>query len=180
MSYFLAVDLDDAARAGASTIVERLKTATRARWLPPVKLHITLNFLGHPDAAARAALEDPVALAAKRHAPFSLRLEGAGTFTTARAPSVLWLGVSGAVDALRALQQDTAAATGSPLDRNFIPHVTLARGDDAPAFVKLAEGLGGAHTAAFEIRHVTLYESSNDVYRVVFRVPLAEPPSPAT
>lgn len=179
MSFFLAVDLDDAARTSASNIVDRLKSTTRAKWLPPVKLHLTLHFLGHPDAAVRAALEAPVRLAATRHAPFSLRLEGAGTFTTARAPGVLWLGVSGELDALRALQRDVVAAVNAPLDRDFVPHVTLARADDRPALEQLAATLTTVHTDAFQIRHITLYESANDIYRVCFRVPLGTEATPA-
>lgn len=173
VSFFLAVDLDDPARDAATRLLERLRAQTPAKWLRPDKLHLTLWFLGHPRAEALAALELPVAQAAARHRPFSLRLEGAGTFATARAAAVLWLGVQGELEALGALQREVTAVAGGVQDKPFVPHVTLARGEDAPAMQAHAQALGGAHTEAFTVKHVTLYESRNDTYRVVFQVPLA-------
>ncbi|MBX7097428.1 MAG: RNA 2',3'-cyclic phosphodiesterase [Myxococcaceae bacterium] len=173
MSFFLAVDLDPPARAVAAGLVEQLRSRTSAKWLRPDKLHLTLWFLGHPTAEALAALESPVAQAAAKHAPFSLRLEGAGTFATARAAAVLWLGVQGQLDGLGALQRDVTAAAGGTQDKPYVPHVTLARGEDAAVMQAHAQALQGRHTGDFTVDHVTLYESRNDTYRVVFQVPLA-------
>jgi 2'-5' RNA ligase len=60
-----------------------------------------------------------------------LQLGEPGSFGPRRAPRVLWIGLDGDVAALLALQSRLAAGlneAGFPLeDREFRPHVTLAR-----------------------------------------------------
>jgi len=118
---------------------------------------------------------------AAKHAPFSLSLASAGTFGTRRAPSVLWLGVEGAVEALAALQRDTAHAllfpdlkgvTADERERPYSPHVTLARSKSDSGLLAVAARLEGFRSLEFRVSHLTLYESRPERYRPLFRVNL--------
>lgn len=169
MSVFLAIDLDDAAREVATALIETHRGKVEAKWLRPDKLHLTLVFLGNATADQLATFVPKIDALAERRPAFSLRLSGAGTFTTARAPSVLWLGVSGELDALAALQHDALGALTQHDDRPWVPHVTLARAKQS--FDALAQSLADLRSEAFGVRHLTLYESTHHHYRVLHRAP---------
>ncbi len=169
MSVFLAVDLDEPTRARAATLIETHRgTVEAAKWLRLDKLHCTVLFLGNPSEEQVAQWLPAVDALAARHHPFSLRLQGAGTFVTARAPSVLWLGVVGEIDALTGLYRDALGVFGGE-ERAFVPHVTLARARGAEAFSGVSEGLKEFASAEFRIEGLSLYSSSSEVYRVVHR-----------
>ena len=185
MSVFLAVDLDDPSRASAAAIIETHRAnAPGTKWLRTDKLHCTIVFLGNPNTDQVAKWIPLIDSLAERHQTFSLRLEGAGTFLTKRAPSVLWLGVQGELDRLSALHEDALATFEhtplspalSPLRREreqrFVPHVTLARSQKDGHFEELARELRTFSTPDFEVRGLSLYESSNHVYRAVHHAPL--------
>ncbi|MBE2253622.1 MAG: RNA 2',3'-cyclic phosphodiesterase [Myxococcus sp.] len=184
MSVFLAVDLDEPARAVAAGVIERLRDGHAAKWVRADKLHLTLVFLGNPSEAHVEAFKPLVDALATRHGPFSLSLSGAGTFGTARAPSVLWLGVGGALEALATLQADaattllTGALPGVKPDeqgRPYAPHVTLARAKHGSAFEAATAALASLRSSPFVVGHLTLYESRHDVYRPLHRAPLRSP-----
>ncbi|MBL8936542.1 MAG: RNA 2',3'-cyclic phosphodiesterase, partial [Archangium sp.] len=155
MSVFLAVDLDDVVRAKVVALIEQQRQALDAKWLRADKLHLTLVFLGNATTEHVGQFKPVIDALARRHRPFELSLAGAGTFGTARAPSVSWLGVQGAVAELAALQADAAAVLlTQPLpglkpeapERRFTPHVTLARSKREAAFVELTKLLAGFST----------------------------------
>ena len=117
MRLFVAVrpSYDAAARLAAE-----LGTGADPRW------HVTLVFLG--EVADPAPVDAALAPAVAAHRPFPLRLEGAGTFDG----RVLWAGLGGDLDALRALRVDVARATASAgvvvTDAPYRPHLTVRRG----------------------------------------------------
>ncbi len=169
MSFFLAVDPPDGVRAQVAALIERVRQTHVAKWQRPEKLHVTLVFLGAPSVEARAALEAPVARWAQAQRPFRLTLQGAGTFATARAPTVLWLGLGGDTEVLGAAQRalsDVAQAPGE--GRPYVPHLTLARAQVVGVLEPLAAELKDFTTEPFEVNRVTLYESTHQQYRAVF------------
>jgi 2'-5' RNA ligase len=99
------------------------------RWVEPDSLHLTLCFLGNlePEALERVRGE----LSSVRAAPFSLSLDGRGTFGPRAAPRVVWIGVSQGLDACAALAARVEVACEraglEPEVRPFRAHVTLAR-----------------------------------------------------
>lgn len=171
MSVFVAVDLDATVRAEVVALVEVQRRHLEAKWLRADKFHCTLVFLGHPTADTLTAMEPVLAALGQRHRHFSLRLQGAGLFTTARAPSVLWLGVTGQIDALRSLQSDASQCLEVP-EREYVPHVTLARARGPDAFATTEKALAGFRSSDIQVSHLTLYESNSDVYRILYQVPL--------
>ena len=157
-------------RAEVAALLLRGAALAEARWLPPQKLHVTLQYLGHPSPEALAALQPKLEALCVGRAPFSLSLAGTGLFETRRAPSVLWLGVQGALAELGALQREVAAAWGTPDDKPFVPHLTLARGRSRAALDEVKEALGPFASSAFSVSGLTLYESRDAVYRVAHTV----------
>jgi len=78
---FWAVPLDKAVRETVSAACRTLKgMAPFRRWTHPEDYHITLIFLGETEEEAIPAIVRAAGEAAARHAPFSLRLGGPGTF----------------------------------------------------------------------------------------------------
>lgn len=181
MSVFLAVDLDDVVRAKVVALIDQHRQAIDAKWLRADKLHLTLVFLGNATMEHVSTFTPRIDALASRHQPFELSLAGAGTFGTARAPSVSWLGVRGGLQALEQLQADAATVLlTQPLpglktetkERHFTPHVTLARSKREAAFVELTKTLADFTTPNFLVDHLTLYESSHEVYRPLHRARL--------
>ena len=122
---FVAVDPSGPAVADLAAAVRRLRTVPRR--VRPELWHVTLAFLGEVDQAALPAVEGAIAEAAEKSRPGTLRIGGGGRFGA----SVLWAGLRGDTDALRAL----AAALRNSLrgadllfdERPYRPHVTIGR-----------------------------------------------------
>jgi 2'-5' RNA ligase len=170
MRLFIAVDLDDEARAAMASAQKRLAAgmgdASRSslKWIPPDRLHLTLVFLGEVDEARARAVTEAMG-ASVAHAPFDLAYVGAGVFPARGAPKVLWAGVgAGArevIDLERALAARVAEVGHRIEGRPFSPHLTLARwresrgADRARALAAAPEGT----IARVRVDHATLYQS---------------------
>jgi 2'-5' RNA ligase len=129
---FIAVELGDPARAYLTRQIASLRTALPGiHWVDPASLHLTLAFLGELDDERLARARDATQQAARSVHPFSLRIAGLGTFGRPDAPRVVWAGVGGDLDHLLRLHAALRAALASqgfvPEDRDFSPHLTLAR-----------------------------------------------------
>ena len=129
---FLALELPESVKAVLRRRIERLAHALpEIRFVDVAGLHLTLAFLGELNEARLAAATEAAAEAASAHTPFTLQLASVGTFGSAHAPRVIWVGLAGEVAQLRALQSTTAdalAARGFTREaRPFAPHLTLAR-----------------------------------------------------
>ncbi|AEG44097.1 RNA 2',3'-cyclic phosphodiesterase [Isoptericola variabilis] len=98
------------------------------RWVPKEQRHVTLAFHGEvPDGAVPGYVDALTAALAGTRA-FELELAGGGSF----GGRTLWVGVTGALDALRslaALVEEAAADAGLPADDRAggRPHLTVAR-----------------------------------------------------
>jgi len=168
MSVFLAVDLDDAVRARVTEMTTSVAARFPAKWLPPEKLHVTVLFLGE----LRPAFESVDAIAAQV-APFELQISGAGTFVTARAPSVLWLGVAGELSALNTLHRAAVGALIPHDMKAYVPHLTLARAK-LPGFLEPArEELSSFSAGPWKVTGLTLYESTQHRYHALHHASLS-------
>lgn len=105
--------------------------ADAVRWLRMDQFHLTLRFLGNVDADQTESLITAIGKACSTFKPLQLRTAELGFFPDERRPRILWAGIAGDTDALRALQQAIAAATAAfakqPEDHPFTAHLTLAR-----------------------------------------------------
>jgi 2'-5' RNA ligase len=167
MSVFLAIDLPAQPRAQVTTLIETHRATVEARWLREDKTHLTLVFLGNATADQVAAFQPALEALVRGRTPFTLRLARAGTFVTARAPSVLWLGVEGDLTALNRLQQDAVSGLIGAEDRPYVPHVTLGRAKREGAFEGLKTGLEAFTSIEFRVDTLTLFESTHQHYRAL-------------
>ena len=139
---FIAVELppdlrDALGRAQRTLQAVDAGAARSVKWADPASVHLTLKFLGETPAAKLEAIGAAMQQAvAGRHA-LVLSLGAPGCFPTSRQPRVLWIGVTGEVDALSQLQaavEATVSPLGFPTEtRRFSPHLTLGRVRDGAA-----------------------------------------------
>ena len=151
---------------------------TKASWVRPDRMHLTLQFFANADAAleehVRAALAGSIA-----GAPFDLSFDGLGFFPERGSPRVLWLGVDAGLEQLRRLQRSLiirgeTRVIQSHTSGSFNPHLTLARLRDRVPRAKIAEIADiRASAGPARIDRVTLYESRLSPAGPTY-VPLAE------
>jgi 2'-5' RNA ligase len=164
---FVAVDLDDAARASIAAEQDRLRRTaggSALRWVRPQHLHITLVFLGEvAEQRANAVIEAYDTPAAMQ--PFDLAFSGIGAFPPRGAPRALWIGVSRGESELKTLQQqmaDRACQQGITLEpRPFSPHLTVGRWKDSRSSDRrrYMSDTPGGEIARVRISRATLYRS---------------------
>lgn len=167
---FIAIDLPAEVKALLRALQAQLGRETRAvRWADPDGTHLTLKFLGDVPVAQIDALIAGMEQAARTSRPLTLRTAAPGGFPNGQRPRVLWLGVAGELDELRALQaavERTIAPLGYPTEqRPFAPHLTLGRSHKEPRPAELAEigralaGLAAPSPVSFGVREVVLMRS---------------------
>ncbi|OCT14353.1 2'-5' RNA ligase [Paenibacillus pectinilyticus] len=129
---FVAVPVPPGIKHAFASWIDQIKPHLSFRkWVHPGDLHITLQFLGDTPSGSVLRINQVLHEIMTVTSPLSLRVEPLGFFGRSTQPSVLWAGVGGDVEALRNLQKRVAEAL-TPLgfsieDRNFHPHLTLAR-----------------------------------------------------
>lgn len=170
MRLFVAVELPPQVRADLRARAEALRDRLPGwRWTPEEQWHVTLAFLGEVPDERLSELTRRLAMAAHRHVPFALELTGLGAFSSARHARVLWAGVGGDRDALKALAASVGAAARrakvAQEERRYRPHVTLARRRD-PADVRTGlDALGSSDASqpyagpAWTVEEVVLVRS---------------------
>lgn len=136
-----------------------------ARWSPPEQYHVTLRFIGEVDAADRYA----DALAAADAPAFTARPYGLDLLPARRRPRVLMVGLDltdGLKAAYRSIRDALDDAGLDAEDRDFRPHLTLARLRDAdPVAVhhflrRQEEALDASELEPFEVDAFHLYSST--------------------
>ena len=157
MRTFIALELPDAFADEVAALSRQLEAVCEGRFVAEGSHHLTLAFLGEVDEAgvraAMSALDDACA----GMGPIELAADGLGTFGRGRA-ATLWLGIEKdpRLMELAARVRAELSARGLAYDeKDFLPHVTLARRARVPR--------GELGELAFplpdEARRVTLYRS---------------------
>ncbi|MBM6675674.1 RNA 2',3'-cyclic phosphodiesterase [Olsenella uli] len=157
MRAFVALELPEAFADEVAALSRRLAAACPGRFVAEGSHHLTLAFLGELDETGVRGAMDALDAACAGAGPVGLRATGLGTFGRGR-DATLWLGVE-KTDELAALAgrlRGELAARGLASDeKDFLPHVTLARRARVPrgALGELAFPLPD------EARRVTLFRS---------------------
>ena len=130
---FLAIEPTEDVLQAVSRLQENLKKEIKGKisWTRPQGNHITLKFFGNID---QDDVKNICAIIKKQIASvptLSLNVEKIGAFPDARRPRVLWLGTTGDIDKLAALQTQVERdfeGIGFPREnRPFHAHLTLGR-----------------------------------------------------
>jgi RNA 2',3'-cyclic 3'-phosphodiesterase len=177
MRLFVAIELDDEARAALQAEQRRIRMALGdsggPSWMRAERMHVTLAFIGEVDAARLAAIRRAVDMPIDR-AAFVMSLEGLGVFPPRGAPRVGWIGATEGTGGIVAVQRtiaDRLHDAGVELEaRPFHPHVTLVRWRDArprdAARVRTIAATG--EIARVRVDHVTLFESRQSAGGAVY------------
>jgi len=182
---FIALDLGRTVRDRLISLQETLsRTAPDVKWVEPENLHVTMLFLGEVDNREVLEVCRAVGDCCRQLAPFSMSVEGLGTFGNPRRPRTIWVGVGDGEEEVKALH---AAIEARLLElgcyrreeRAFTPHITLGRvkqdgsGDDlSPVLQKKSDWQAGA----VQVREVLVMSSEltprGPIYSVLSRAPL--------
>ena len=159
---FVAVDVDEATRAQAALVSaalrERIGPGTRASWVRPGQMHVTLLFFSAADPGyedrIRRALAQPIA-----EPVFAVSFQGLRAFPERGSPRVVWLDVREGAGPLRRVHERLAERLHIEPGA-FTPHLTVARLKGrlpADRAAEIAEIPASAGPSAID--RVTLYES---------------------
>ena len=133
-----------------------------ARWTPAGLWHVTLHFLGEVSGAEQVRLKEFLQSWHPKVDDLTLRLQGVGAFPAAEEARVLWLGVQENQQFLR-LQAELAGKLleqGFPPDeKEFHPHLTLARFRNQISATSLVQLGGRKHFGDYKIGELILFES---------------------
>ncbi len=181
---FIAISLPEPVLQGIVTAQETLKrSGLKIRWVRKEGIHLTLKFLGDIDRDSVEKISEAMERATGSFSPFTLWAEGIGVFPNLRRPRVAWVGLSGDIEILRALQRDLESqlsGLGFPKEkRPFKGHLTLGRVKGRLDGIKLQEALedlGDFRTESFTARSIVLFQSDlrpdGAVYSRLAEVPL--------
>lgn len=175
MRLFIAVEVSDRVREAVAKLLPDLQAAApHSRFVRPQKLHLTLQFLGSVEPAKAEALNQAMADAARGQPKLKLSYRGGGAFGKPSSPKVLWIGVEGEVEKLKAIQKSLEQALKpqgfEPEHRDYSPHLTLARAKSMRGDRQLTACVAKLQT--FEVSddvvaRVILMESHQGEYRVL-------------
>ncbi|HXV63711.1 MAG TPA: RNA 2',3'-cyclic phosphodiesterase [Vicinamibacteria bacterium] len=185
MRVFFAIELSPEIRASLGQLAEELAPRLdAARLVPPQKIHLTLRFLGETKEDRLTRLVTRLRPEVRLSPGFELRFGGVGLFPDARRPRVLWVAVVDPPQALfdlRSLIERFVGEAGfAPEERNFAPHLTLARFRRVPrSLTPLLSDLSDRGVGHMRVAELTLFESRlsprGASYRVIERLPLGRP-----
>src|SRR5688572_8314332 len=102
---FISIHVPDAVRKKLRAIQRQFENSMpddAVCWTAFEQLHLTLEFLGGVPAAEIAQLEQALRKVAGVHQSFRLAAESIGAFSSVRNPRVIWAGITGDIDRLKA------------------------------------------------------------------------------
>jgi 2'-5' RNA ligase len=164
---FIAVKLPETVLAAIDGVQERLAShGFNVRWVTTGNIHLTLKFLGEVDKDEVDGIAAVLTEAVHGFAPLRLAAAGVGVFPSVKRARVIWVGISGQLPELAALQrsiEDRLAGIGYPHEkRPFSGHLTLGRVKGRIAASRLTSAMVALRDFAsetFEVDRVVLFKS---------------------
>jgi 2'-5' RNA ligase len=150
------------------------------KWIAADALHATVHFLGDVRESEVRGIEDALRESYRDQPSLDATLRGVGVFPDFRRPRILWVALRG--DGLLGLAERAETALSPlgfpPEEREFRPHVTVARIRSPRGFAPLAEIVKRDADRTFgetRLDHAVLYKSDLRPERAVY-TPLATIP----
>ncbi len=165
---FIAVDIDEEVR-GKLVALQRQLEATRAdlKLVEPENIHVTMKFLGEVPESKVPEIAEALRSGLDGTKSFDITVNGMGVFPSLKYIRVVWAGVEDGRDELVEIQKKIDSGLqplGFRRERDFVPHLTLARvrtarfKDQLAAFVDKNADLefGASRARAVELKQSTL------------------------
>ncbi len=182
MRLFTGIDLPEHVLNVFERLLVSLRPTAHLKWSPVYNLHLTTRFIGEWREERLDELKDALAKVPPRSA-IAVELRGLGWFPNPRRPRVFWAGVETGPD-LAALAHDIDNALNPiglpPEDREFSPHLTLARIKQPVPMEKLQQAIAKLESvefAAFQADRFYLYRSqpgaAGSIYTKLAEFPFA-------
>ena len=163
---FIALPVLDAIQKKCAALQKRgREQLIPIRWSRPAQIHLTLFFLGETSPSDQSKVEAILRACAAKTLPFTLDVSTLGLFPNARAPRILWVGVSEETPmiVLQKMLTEKIGALGFPIERRpFRPHLTLGRIKKGLQAHRLADWMKAEEEVYFgkcRIKEVVLMES---------------------
>ncbi len=181
---FIAIDIEDEnIRSKIASIGKVLEaTGARLKLVEPHNLHITIRFLGEISQKEVESIKQVLANSVKNFSKFNIIIEGMGAFPTISRPRVLWLGISKGKESLINLANTINRRIdllGYKKDKEFVPHVTIARVKRFnSALINAINNYKNILIGETEVKSVRLKKSvltpSGPIYSTLYEVKLSE------
>jgi len=130
MRLFVALDIPEETRSAVCELISRLQPVARgAKWVRPEGIHITLKFIGWTEDDSLAPIKEHLARVAHRPA-ISVAFRNFGFFPNEKRPRVFFVGIAAGPELARLaadIESQLAPLKIPKEDRDFTPHLTLAR-----------------------------------------------------
>lgn len=162
MRTFLAVDIPARIREDLHTLSDDFSRRFKGlRTVRPDEMHITLKFAARMDDVMIPEIQKT--LQAASYSDFEISVQGLGIFPQYGIPRVLWAGIEspGLIDLYGSLITLLGRFPFDSGDRDFHPHLTLARIKDMPGldFRPLVESHAQTRWGLYRPEGMTLYKS---------------------
>lgn len=163
MRVFIAVDFSDNVRQRLAEMIKSLRqTDIRASWVKTENLHITMKFIGDVDEGSVPDLCLILDRIGTKERCFQVNLRGAGFFPRRGQPRILYTATDQQQRFLKLITQldRELRPIGFYPEKDFVPHITLARIKGARNLSRLYEALEKERlTASFRCSGLSLYRS---------------------
>ncbi len=164
---FIALPLSDNLISQIFEIQRQLKSYDfPVRWVKPENIHLTLKFLGDIPLESVENIATAMEITIRGRSPMTLFAKGLGVFPGIKKPRVIWVGISGDIQALSEMQaalESNLEKIGFPKEnRPFKSHLTLGRIKKSVSSRNLFDALQSFSdftTQPFEARELILYKS---------------------
>jgi 2'-5' RNA ligase len=159
---FVAIEIPDHAKDVAEAAFAAWRTEfPKARWVPRENMHMTLKFLGRTWPRLSEWVPERVGEAVLEIESFETRLDGVGSFPSAKRGRAIWAGfaddeerLSGVAAAIDVALEDEF----EPEKRAFHAHLTVAR-SDPPLKLPPSYTSTPLESEPWLVDHVTLFRS---------------------
>lgn len=132
------------------------------RWMAPDLWHVTIQFLGELNPARNEELQKLLQHWNPKVDDLSFRFQGLGAFPEPTQARVLWVGVKETQELLRIHQElaDKLRSASFVVDeKEFKPHLTLARFRNTLSATELVKLGGRKHFGDYPVSELVLFQS---------------------